>query len=89
MKSHFAETLQDITHDKKRPISSPESYNLGQNSWEKFLLKHHLARTHKIYWSFPPSPHTNVDNVMQNTVQAFGRFLKQHWNEGRGESRKN
>ena len=26
---------------------------------------------------------------MQNTVQAFGCFLKQHWNGGRGESRKN
>ena len=37
----------------------------------------------------PPSPHTNVGNVMQNTVQAFGCFLKQHWNGGRGESRKN
>ena len=46
-------------------------------------IKHHLARTHKIYWSFPPSPHTNVDNVMQNTVQAFGRFLKQHRGGGK------
>ena len=35
----------------------------------------------------PILPH--VDNVMQNTVPAFGRFLKQHWNGGRGKSRKN
>ena len=26
-----------------------------------------------------------VDNVIQNTVEAFGRFLKQHWNGGGGK----
>ena len=67
------------------------SHNLGQNSCEKFYLKHHLAPTDKIYWSSPPPhpSHTNADNVMQNTVQAFGRCLNQHWNGGRGESRNN
>ena len=50
-------------------------------SWRKLLgkpqLKHHMTCTHKVYWvlPFPLSSLQNVDNVMQNTVKAFGRFL--------------
>ena len=43
------------------------TYNLGNN----FLG---FALTSKVYW-YPLLPHSNVSNVLQNTVQAFGRFL--------------
>ena len=72
----------------------PVSYS---NGWtESTILDKTLGKNsslsiiwHALTKYLGPSPHTNVDNVMQNTVQAFGRFLQQHWNGGRGESRRN
>ena len=43
---------------------------LGKNS-SLSIIWHALA---KYIGPSPLPPHTNVDNVMQNTVQAFGRF---------------
>ena len=59
-------------------------YNLGQISSEKLWREHTWTCTHKQSPCFPPPPLscTNVDNVVKNTVQAFGRFLT---NIGKGE----
>ena len=70
------------------PIPPPQNnYNI---SWERFLLiKHHLTFTHKQSLSVPSLPHTNVDNVVQNTVQgraSLWPFVTRYWTRGsRGE----
>ena len=42
---------------------------------EEPFTVHSWKCTHKKRLFFPPLSHTIVDNVVQNTVQAFGHFL--------------